>query len=137
LTATNTFNVIVNEVNLAPTLPAQANRTTAKLVQMTVTNAASDLDVPANSFSYTLSVTNLGTGAQVLNASINAAGVITWTPTEAQDPSTNIFVTRVSDNGSPVLSATNNFTVIVNSQPDVNFDSATLIGEGCFRQIIR
>ena len=63
--------------------------------------------------SYTLSVTSAG-GA-VTNASISSSGVITWTPTEAQAPSTNTFTSIVADNGSPPLSATNTFTVLVNA----------------------
>ena len=34
-------------------------------------------------------------------------GVLSWTPTEAQGPSTNVITVKVSDNGSPSLSATN------------------------------
>ena len=44
---------------------------------------------------------------------IDANGVITWTPTEAQGPGTNVFETVVTDNGVPALSATNSFTVTV------------------------
>src|SRR5262249_5579396 len=39
--------------------------------------------------------------------------VISWTPTHAQAPSTNIFETIVTDDGVPPLSATNSFTVFV------------------------
>src|SRR5206468_125168 len=49
------------------------------------------------------------------NASINSSGIITWTPTEAQGPSSGVlFTTKVTDNGAPALSATNTFTVAVN-----------------------
>src|SRR5256885_16436183 len=41
-------------------------------------------------------------------------GVLTWTPTEAQGPSTNTITVKVTDNGTPALSATNSFTVAVN-----------------------
>jgi hypothetical protein len=44
-------------------------------------------------------------------------GIITWTPTEAQGPSTNTFTSIVTDNGSPSLSATNTFTVVVQHTP--------------------
>src|SRR5207247_2756135 len=56
---------------------------------------------------------------------------ITWTPTSAQDRSTNLFTTRVVDDGSPPLSATNTFTVFVNSNPVVVLDSTALVLEGC------
>jgi hypothetical protein len=112
LTATNTFTVFVNEVNTAPTLPAQNDRTINELTLLTVTNSASDTDSPANGIGYTLTVFPPG-------ASISTNGIITWTPTEAQGPSTNIFTTVVTDTNlaavnSQNLTATNTFTVFVN-----------------------
>jgi hypothetical protein len=106
LSATNSFSVTVNEVNTAPVLPVQANRTIPELSAMVVTNRATDADLPANTLSYSLIAPPAG-------AAISSSGVITWTPTEAQGPSTNLFITVVADNGVPSLSATNSFTVIV------------------------
>src|SRR5262249_23109068 len=40
-------------------------------------------------------------------------GIISWTPTPAQGPGTNVITTIVTDDGSPPLSATNSFTVFV------------------------
>src|SRR2546426_1098822 len=46
---------------------------------------------------------------------INATnGVISWTPTEAQGPGTNVVSVSVTDDGSPSLSVTDSFTVVVN-----------------------
>src|SRR5213075_1795190 len=42
-------------------------------------------------------------------------GVFTWTPSNAQSPSTNVVEIRVADNGTPSLSATQSFTIFVNS----------------------
>src|SRR5437879_7872761 len=42
-----------------------------------------------------------------------SSGVISWTPGEAQGPSTNTITVVVTDNGVPALSATNSFTVTV------------------------
>ena len=78
----------------------------AELATLTVTNAATDSDLPANVLSYRLEGAPEG-------ATIDAQGVITWTPTEAQGPSTNLITVVVTDDGSPALSATNTFTVIV------------------------
>src|SRR5437773_171837 len=44
----------------------------------------------------------------------SASGAISWTPTEAQGPSTNAVSVSVTDNGVPALSVTNTFQVIVN-----------------------
>jgi hypothetical protein len=111
LKATNSFTVVVTEVNSRPVLPVQTNRTVAELTLLTVTNTATDSDIPANTLAYALTVSNAS--GPVTNANISAAGVISWTPTEAQGPSTNTFTTVVTDNGSPNLSATNSFTVVV------------------------
>jgi hypothetical protein len=40
------------------------------------------------------------------------SGVLTWTPTEGQGPSTNVITVRVTDGGA--LSDTKSFTVVVN-----------------------
>jgi hypothetical protein len=107
LSATNTFTVVVNEVNSAPVLPGQSTRTINELTLLTVTNKASDADLPAQVLSYRLLNPPAG-------ASISTNGLITWTPAEEQGPSTNTIVTVVTDNGTPPLSATNNFIVLVN-----------------------
>jgi hypothetical protein len=124
LSATNSFVVVVDEVNLAPVLPSQSPRTIGELTTLTVTNTATDADLPTNSLSYTLLAAPPG-------AAISAVGVITWTPDANQGPSTNVFTTRVVDNGTPNLSATNSFTVIVNDSCQLepvfaeNFDGVT------------
>src|SRR5207249_10026419 len=43
-----------------------------------------------------------------------SSGLFSWTPTEAQGPSTNTVTVRVTDNGVPPLSDTRNFTIVVN-----------------------
>ena len=107
LSATNGFNVIVNEVNVAPVLPVQANRAINERTLLTVTATATDADLPVNKLTYELE--NPPTGAF-----IDTNGVITWTPSEAQGPSTYTLKTIVADNGSPQMKATNSFTVTVN-----------------------
>src|ERR1041385_2350681 len=101
-------SLVVNATNTAPTLSAQADRTIAALTTMTVTNTATDSDIPAQTLTYQL----IGAPA---GASINANGIISWTPTSSQAPSTNLITTVVTDNGTPPLSATNRFSVVVTS----------------------
>jgi len=113
LSATNSFTVVVNELNSPPVLPVQTNRTIAGLSSVVVTNTATDPDLPANNLSYVLA-------AGPPNAAIDTNGVITWTPTIAQVPGTNIFATIVTDfNPWAVdfqqLTATNTFVVVVNA----------------------
>ncbi len=113
LSATNNFRVVVNEVNSAPVLPLQPNLTMNELTALALTNTATDSDLPANILTYQLLNPPAG-------ALIDTRGVITWIPTEIQGPSTNLFSTVVTDNGTPALSATNSFAVTVievNSPP--------------------
>jgi len=111
LGATNSFTVTVNAIHNGPSLGVVSNQVVNELTLMTVTNAATDNDIPALPLSYTLVVTNVNNNSAVTNASISTNGIINWSATEAQGPSTNVFTTVVSD-GS--LSATNGFTVTVN-----------------------
>jgi hypothetical protein len=125
LGATNTFTVTVNEVNGAPVLPNQVDRTINELTTLTVTNSATDPDLPDNALTYQLVSPPAG-------ASISASGVISWTPNEAQGPGTATFTTIVMDNGTPALRATNNFTVTVsevNSAPVLTVPPEQTINE--------
>jgi len=120
--ATNSFTVLVTEVNTAPSLPVVGQKSVVELSTLTVTNTATDADLPANTLSYSLAATNIATGLPITNANISAAGVITWTPATGQGPSTNQFITIVSDNGSPNLHATNSFIVVVlTTEPEPQF----------------
>ncbi|MFZ0827421.1 MAG: DUF4082 domain-containing protein, partial [Verrucomicrobiia bacterium] len=119
--AANYWVDVVLVANTAPLLPTQTNRVVNELTTMVVTNTATD----ANALTYQL--VNAPAGA-----AISTNGVITWTPTEAQGPGTNIITTIVTDNGLPPLSATNGFIVVVNEvnvAPTLPVQSnATLIG---------
>ena len=70
---------------------------------------ASDPDLPPQTLTY-----SLGPDAPS-GASINPiSGDFAWTPSEAQGSSTNWITATVTDDGSPVLSDSKTFTVIVN-----------------------
>src|SRR5690606_7012160 len=96
--ATNSFVDIVEEENHAPTLGTIAEQTIAEETLLTINNAGADVDVPAQTLSYQLS--------GPVGASIDANGVITWTPTDALVPSTTLFRSVVTDGEA---SATNSF----------------------------
>src|SRR5262249_40574224 len=94
-------------VNTAPTfVGTPANRTVPELTPITVTDNATDSDVPAQTLTYQLSSPPAG-------ASVDTNGVITWTPSEAQGPGVYSITNIVTDNGFPAKSATNSFTVTV------------------------
>ncbi len=107
LEATNHFEVIVNEVNVAPVFDqTPTNVAIDELTRLTVTNAVGDADIPANGLSYQLVAAPAG-------ASIDTNGVFAWIPAEDQGPGSNIITTVVTDDGVPPLSITNAFEVIV------------------------
>ncbi len=97
--------------NTPPVLSAQPDRSLVDLTTLTVVNTGTDSDVPAQTLTYQL--LNPVAGMQ-----ITANGVISWTPTLAQSPSTNVITTVVTDNGTPPMSATNRFTVVVSGPYD-------------------
>ncbi len=114
LTATNTFSVTVKEVNTAPVLGSILPRTIGEFSTLTVTNAATETNIHSTITGYALTVAPAG-------ATINASGVISWSPTQSQSPSTNTFTTVVTNNdpfdtNNPKLAATNSFTVFVQEQ---------------------
>jgi hypothetical protein len=117
LSATNQFTVVVDAVHNPPLLPVQSNRTILELTSLTVTNAATAENIPPLQLSYELSSPPSG-------ATIDTNGVITWTPSSSQCPTTNILTTIVSDGlvGSG-LSATNSFLVVVEPLPSITIQS--------------
>ncbi len=107
LSDTQTFNVHINEVNLAPVLNAVGNSTIDEQVAFGFTATATDADLPANNLVFSL------VGAPA-GASITSGGVFSWTPTEAQGPGSYTFTVKVTDDGSPNLSDEEQITITVN-----------------------
>ena len=111
LTATNTFTVVVKEVNVAPVPPVIGPQTVNEHVQLSVNDAATESNTHAT-------ITGYGIVNPLAGMNITAAGLFTWTPGDSQSPSTNtvtIVVTNSDpfDSVNPVLTATNSFTVTV------------------------
>ncbi len=117
LSVTNSFmiNVIELATNRPPVLTLPTTQTVPELVPLNLTATATDPDVPTNTLTF-----GLVSGPSGL--SVAASGSIAWTPNENQGPSTNTVVVRVEDNGSPSLSHTQSFQIIVeevNSAPSL------------------
>jgi subtilisin-like proprotein convertase family protein len=110
--ATNSFRITVNESNTPPVFVATPpDQTNSALSTVMVTNNATDSDIPPNPLTYTLLNPPAG-------ATIDANGIITWSPTPAQAPGIYTITTVVTDTNqyainSKALSATNTFTVYV------------------------
>ncbi|MGO8678254.1 MAG: hypothetical protein ACLQVX_20620 [Limisphaerales bacterium] len=114
LAATNTFTVVVREVNAAPILGVIGTQSVNELTLLTVTNAATESNIHST-LGYVLIAPPAG-----MTISVN--GVITWTPQQGQGPSTNLVTTVATSSNpydllNPTLSATNAFTVIVEEGP--------------------
>jgi hypothetical protein len=108
-------------------LPIIPDQVIAELTTLVVTNTATDADIPANTLTYQLLAAPEG-------ATISAEGIITWTPTEAEGPSTNTVTVKVTDDGSPALSATNSFTVVVRALPNLELKAISMT-DGVFTMV--
>ena len=97
--------------NTAPTFTAPITGTNFTInvgVNLAVNCSATDSDSPAQALTYSLLSGPSGAAVD------SGRGNFTWRPTVGQGDSTNAVVVVVTDNGTPNLSATNNFTVTVN-----------------------
>ena len=106
LSVTNTFEIVVLEINRPPVTTPVGTRRVSEGNLLGFAIAAADEDLPAQRLTY-----GLVRGPEGLTLGTN--GVVTWRPTEAQGPSTNLVVVRVSDDGRPSLSVTNTFEIVV------------------------
>jgi len=103
-----TFNVTVNEVNLAPSIePALEDMTINEMELTSFTVVAVDPDLPANTLTYSLVSAPVGA---VIDAT---TGEFTWTPTELQGPGVYTFTVKVCDDGDPVLCDEQELTITV------------------------
>jgi hypothetical protein len=132
LSATNSFQVTVNEVNTAPGFVATPpSQSVNALSTFALTNSARDSDLPPNPLTYTLLNPPAGMSINPTN------GVIVWMPALAQTNNTYTVTTVVTDTNmyalaNQSLSATNRFNLTViapyalgtsqvqPSQPDTN-----------------
>jgi pectate lyase len=100
-----TTNAIVP--NTTPVLAAVSNRTLLAGITLAFTNSATDTDQPPQTLTYSL--LNAPTGASVNSSN----GIFAWRPAIAQSGSSNFMAVVVADNGTPNLSATQSFSVVV------------------------
>ncbi len=107
-TDTKTFQVTVNESNTPPSINTITDRTTYADTPVALSVIVTDVDLPAQSFTYELLTPLAG-------ASIDASGLFTWTPTIAQAGTTNPITVKATDSGAPSFSATQSFFIVVNS----------------------
>jgi hypothetical protein len=116
---TKTIVLTLNAVtppNTPPTLAAIASQTVNVGQTVAFTAGATDTDQPPQTLTFALL-------AGATNATLNTnSGALSFRPLVTQANSTNSFTLEVSDNGSPPMSATQSFSVVVNplSAPGIN-----------------
>jgi hypothetical protein len=109
---TNTIGIHLapsNAPNTAPVFSTSASDRTINVgVNLLITNAATDAQAPPQTLNFSLPIapTNAALGA--------GSGIFNWRPLITQADSTNPVRVVVADNGSPTMSATQNFNIIVN-----------------------
>ena len=106
--------------NRPPVLAPISNQTILAGRTLVVTNSASDADVPAQTLTYSLLSAPAGV---CINTN---SGALTWRPAIAQSPATHAVNVVVSDNGTPVMSATQGFTVTVLRPALPTLDAASI-----------
>ena len=110
--ANASFTITVNEVNHAPEIAQVGPQSLPVGGVLIVQAAATDSDFPAQTLTFSLE--EAPAGAVIAPST----GVITWSPTEDQAGSSHAFTLRVTDSGTPSLSATMSFSATV-SEPEV------------------
>ncbi|MBX3731573.1 MAG: hypothetical protein KF791_03155 [Verrucomicrobiae bacterium] len=106
MTASQEFRVRVLEVNSPPDPAPVADKEVDEGAEFALELLATDSDLPPNSIAFELIAGPVG-------LSVSGDGQLAWIPSEAQGPSTNEVVVRVTDDGVPPLSATNRFQIVV------------------------
>ncbi|HXR48984.1 MAG TPA: cellulase family glycosylhydrolase [Candidatus Limnocylindrales bacterium] len=120
---TTTIALTLNSIippNTPPTLAPIANQTVNVGQTVAFTASATDTDLPPQTLTFALL-------AGATNATLNSSsGSFSFRPLVTQANSTNNFTLQVSDNGTPSMSATQSFSVVVNplSAPSVSNVSA-------------
>ena len=123
-TETN-FTVTVTPVNTPPILTPVVNQTINAGVTIILTNVAADLDLPPQTLTFNL--LNGPTNAALTTAN-GTNGIFTWRPLVSQAGTANPVSIQVTDNGTPNLNATNNFTITVNPLAQPVLDSIAVSG---------
>lgn len=102
-----TVSITVTSLNDDPILNPIGNKSVDELVELAFTATATDIDLPADSLTFSLEGSPAG-------ANISSGGAFTWTPSEIQGPGIYTFTVKVCDSGTPVLCDSEVITVTVN-----------------------
>jgi pectate lyase len=120
--AVNVLITTTNAPNTTPILTAIPDTNIPAGTTLNFTNTASDSDIPAQTLTYSL--LNPPSGASVNSSN----GVFNWRPAIVQSGSSNFMKMVVTDNGSPNLSATQAFSVLVTAPASPQVQSSAYSG---------
>jgi glucuronoarabinoxylan endo-1,4-beta-xylanase len=111
--------------NTPPTLAPVGDQVINPGISLVVTNTATDTNQPVQTLTFSL----LGAPTNATLATLdNTHAVFSWRPLVSQASTTNPVSVKVADSGTPGLSATNNFKVIVNPLAQPTVSSITVSG---------
>ena len=113
-----TVSFTIGAANQPPSIDPIADRTVVEGQPLAFTVTATDPDQPGQTLDYTLEPgAPAGASIQTTN------GLFAWTPPVGFQPSTNMITVRVTDDGTPAMSATRSFQVVV--MPVPRFEAMT------------
>ena len=111
--------------NYPPVLAPVQNISVNPGVTVNVTNKATDVDAPPQALTFSL----VNAVSVPKGTSFGASGVLSFRPPIYLAGTTNLFIVSVSNNGTPALSATNSFDVIVNPVAQPSISSISVSGQ--------
>ncbi len=128
LSAETNFVIVVLESNTAPVLVRVPTQVAYVRSALRVTNVVIDPDIPTNVMTFRFG----GVTPRGFRIGTNS-GLVTWIPGMDQAPGSNWIQVIVTDNGTPPLSATNEFAVLVGDFTEVALGSAVVSAGGSGR----
>jgi hypothetical protein len=109
ISVTNTFTLVVTEVNVAPTLEPVEDQSLHYGTPLSIALEADDTDEPANTLTFALEEGPAGLDVNP------TTGVISWTPSQSQVGEHTVTVV-VSDDATPPLTAKISFKITVTGE---------------------
>ena len=112
ISVTQTVTIVVLESNSPPDLAPIADYVMYAGESLSISNVASDPDLPINDLKFTLD-----SGFALAAAVDPRTGIFSVTSRETDLTSSNLLTLRVSDNGTPKLSSSRTFSLVILGRP--------------------
>ncbi len=118
LSATQSFTVTVLKTNNPPMFAPLSNYLAQVLIPIRVTNIVTDPDTLPSHLTF-----QLASGPQGVRVN-PSRGVVAWVPSRSQARSTNLITVLATDDGTPPLSGSNTFAIIVGDYLELSLGQA-------------